>query len=141
MNYFIAQGNGGIVDFTWETTNEVGHAGFQLYARVDDDWELISGLIVGEDGSSLDTRTYHYQANTEATWFALVSVSTQEEVVPHGPYRLNQEYGQNIVQPEAFDWGKFEVEQAPKSAIQKRIEQARRSDPSLTDAPESETTE
>jgi len=142
MNYFRTTDVGGVVQFSWETTNEVGHAGFQLYARDGDDWSLISDLIVGEPGSSLDTRTYHYQVATDAQWFALVSVSTQEEVVAHGPFRLNSEYGQNMVKPEAFDWNTFVSETPTRNqiseSVNRRLQRALRADSSLT-SPSSES--
>ncbi|WP_170131953.1 SdrD B-like domain-containing protein [Arenicella xantha] len=147
MNFFSATRNGAIVEFNWETSNEVGHAGFQVYERGAEEWVLLNDtLIIGTPGHVLSTRSYTFQANTEAKWFALVDVSNQEEVVAHGPFRVGEEYGANMVTPEAFDWSGIELSEPNvddvRSVIDRRIQDLLRSGEydDLADEPSVEST-
>jgi len=56
-------------------------------------------------------RRYAYQAATDAQWFALVDISTSEEVTPHGPFRIGQSYGSSDLEQDSgrFDWSKVEL--------------------------------
>jgi len=111
MNFFSATRDGSAVNFTWETSNEVGNAGFQIFARNADDWELITpGIVPNAEGDSLTTKRYEFRAeNVDAKWFALVDVSTDEQVKPHGPFEIGKEYGQNLVDVQTFDWSKVKL--------------------------------
>ncbi|MFT6407116.1 MAG: protocatechuate 3,4-dioxygenase beta subunit, partial [Arenicella sp.] len=112
MNFFSATRSGDTVSFVWETSNEVGHAGFQVFARVDGGWEVLNQeLLVGNlDGDSdFDTKQYVFEAQTEAKWFALVDISDTEEVIARGPFQVGQEYGANLGEQEVFDWSLVEA--------------------------------
>jgi len=124
MTYFTSKGGNGVIEFNWETENEIGHAGFQIYARIGDQWVLISDLIGSEPGPALMIRQYTYQVTgIDAQWFALIDVSSQEEVTPHGPFRLGEEYGQNTIQPEPFDWSVIDLSEPSKDEISETIDQ------------------
>ncbi len=112
MNFFSATRSGSSVSFVWETSNEVGHAGFQVYARGEEDWELLNDeLLVGniDVSSDVETKLYSFEATTDAKWFALVDVSDSEEVIARGPFEVGQEYGTIIGESESFDWSSLEL--------------------------------
>ena len=61
MTYFTSQGDDSVITFNWETGNEIGHAGFQIYAHIDGEWTLITDLIGSQPGSALMVRQYEHQ--------------------------------------------------------------------------------
>jgi len=112
MNFFSATRTGSTVNFVWETSNEVGHAGFQVYARIADGWELLNEeLLVGniDVSSDIETKQYSFEATTDAKWFALVDVSDTEEVIARGPFEVGQEYGANLGENDVFDWSSLDI--------------------------------
>jgi len=112
MNFFSATRTGSTVNFVWETSNEVGHAGFQVFARVEDGWQLLNEeLLVGnvDASSEVETKQYVFEAQTDAKWFALVDVSNNEEVIARGPFEVGQEYGANLGEKDVFDWSLVDV--------------------------------
>ena len=123
LTFFKAESADGGVKFTWETANEIGHLGYQIYARGEDDWVLLNDeLILSKGGAALDARTYSYTAyNVDATWFALVDVSTTEELTLHGPYRLGETNGQALVETEAFDWDGVNMPKQTKSEVSESV--------------------
>ena len=123
MTYFTSQGDGSVITFNWETGNEIGHAGFQIYAHIDGEWTLITDLIGSQPGSALMVRQYEHQVTgIDAQWFALIDVSSQEEVTPHGPFKLGQEYGENTVELAPFDWSKIERSAPSKEEVSNSID-------------------
>ena len=107
VHSFIAKRVGGNIEFSWESSNEVGHVGFQLYARTDSGWELLNDqLIVSHDPSSaLANREYRFTAaDLGAKWFTIIDVSAAEELTPHGPFEVNVSYGEELQRPAEFDW-------------------------------------
>lgn len=135
LSYFESKLMGDEVHFNWQTAQEVGHAGFQLYARQASEWSVLNhDLIKHHDrADSLAIKKYHYSipyddVKNPYEWLALVDVSMNEEVVPHGPYRLGNHYGGEIVEAEKFDWSGFEREvslsKAQKSKVNQRIRSA-----------------
>ena len=122
INFFSSTRSGGTVNFVWETSNEVGHAGFQVYARTQEGWQLLNDqLLVGniDVNSEVETKQYNFEAQSEAKWFALVDVSDTEEVIARGPFKVGEEYGANLGKKDVFDWS-LVVPAAPKSVDEVR---------------------
>ena len=120
MNMFKSTSNGNRVTFRWETSNEVAHAGFQIYAKVDDDWELLTDKVIGGlPGQALQLRAYQFEAITDAKWFALVDISSNEEVTPHGPFKLGETYGSSDIgqEVEVFDWSQVDIYEPANDAV------------------------
>ena len=133
MSFFSATRNGDVVEFVWETSNEVGHAGFQIYGRSGDGWNLLSPeLIIAEsDGATeMQGNRYVFQASTSAKWFALVDVSNTEEVNPHGPFAAGQDYGEDSIAGTGFDWSTVKSSaptiESVRTLINQRISKIRR---------------
>jgi len=140
ITYFKATRNGSAVNFVWETSNEVGHAGFQIYARTEEGWVLLNEqLLVGDIGgsSNIEIKQYEFEALSDAKWFALVDVSNNEDVIARGPYQVGKEYGANIGEKEVFDWSAVDFEETQtvdqiresvNSRLNQRVEGSSQSD-------------
>jgi len=123
LTYFTATEVGGGVSFSWQSTSEIGHAGYQIYARGEQEWELVNEeLIVGQSGPAMQTREYSYTAyGVDATWFALVDVAADEDLTVHGPYRLGETHGEPIVEVEAYDWSGIKLEPPSKADVSESV--------------------
>ncbi|MCB0047072.1 MAG: hypothetical protein KDD92_16730, partial [Caldilineaceae bacterium] len=90
LNWFLAEPNGGMVNFQWETTAEQGVAGFNLLALHDDqtvvqlNQELIPSTVI----DSVAPTRYAFSAQTEATRFFLQEVSIGGIMRQYGPFDL-----------------------------------------------------
>ena len=135
LTYFSASATSGGVLFEWESMNEVGHFGYQLYARVNEDWVLINELPIVGDASqdALSHRSYEYFASMDAVqWVSLVDVSTSEVLTVHGPFELGDAYGARGSDVADFDWA--QVPSAPsvdgllRNATELRLQRLRQLD-------------
>lgn len=136
VNWFQSETQSGGVLFSWEASNEVGHLGYQIYARIEDEWQLVTPDLIRHD-SSVDAMQLHryeyFVAQLDTDWFALVDVSTAEDVTPHGPYRRGSTYGGHIEAPSEFDWGQIQVRKKPdqrqvESSVQQRLNRLMQAD-------------
>ncbi len=137
LTMFSAETARGGVQFTWESMNEVGHFGYQLYALIDDEWQLLTQepIISEETTDALATKRYEFfYAGAVQEWFTLVDVSTAEVLTLHGPYKLNEVYGSEAQDMPAFDWSQVSRMPNPalstqaQSQLEQRVEQLRKRD-------------
>lgn len=143
LSYFESNRAEGSLSLRWETLQEVGHAGFQVYARDAQGWrELSNGLIhENQSGSSLQRKTYATSFaladGFTPKWLALIDVSMNEGLVAHGPYRIGQAYGEKEINAPAFDWQSVSLPKglssAQKNTVAERIRRARAVDQTPTD--------
>jgi hypothetical protein len=117
------------VELEWETVQEVGHAGFQVYGKQESQWILLTpDLIQPQGGNSLAKSVYHHNLGSideSIEWLSLVDVSLSEEVVPHGPYQLAEYYGSRVVEEPDYDWGNVIIiepsDAAKRSMVDRRL--------------------
>ena len=129
INRFSSQKVGESVLFSWESSNEVGHLGYQIYNRDEAGWHLLnpSLIVQGSANDAMSIKRYEYSSgDARGEWFTLVDVSTAEELTAHGPYRLGEDYGESLQEPMAVDWQaiRLERENAKRStdSIKSRLE-------------------
>ena len=132
VDYFMARRVGGGIEFEWAASNEVGHAGYQIFARTNNGWKLLNEQLIVSQGSAsaMSTVGYSYTAyDVDAKWFSLVDVSVAEVLTPHGPFEINKRYGEDLERPAVFDWsviaGQNSDSAETASSLESRLEHLR----------------
>jgi len=91
----------------WESNNEVGHVGYQLYALLGREWTLLNPNMILSDGSGPAIKLRQYEFSSDAQdikWFSLVDVSLTEQLTVHGPYQTGRQYGAESPAEKSFWW-------------------------------------
>ena len=93
--WFLAERDGDVVDFHWQTASETGVAGYYLVAESDDGarHRLNDDLIPSHAIDSITPTEYTFNAATDATRFTLHELGIDGGVIAHGPFLLGREYG------------------------------------------------
>jgi len=106
------------IQVNWQTQTEVANLGFNIYGRIDEQWQQLNTTVIAGKGDSVEIVNYQVVVNSETDMIALSDIDGRGKETLHGPYRVGETYG---VEPErqATDW---------QSAIDRRNakEQARR---------------
>lgn len=134
--YFSSVAGGELATLGWQTAQEVGHAGFQIYARTEDGWQLLNEkLINSTNTNSLQAKSYSKVItlpNANVSWLSLVDVSVNEELVAHGPFKVGHSYGAKLTPASEYDWQLSELPemslQDKRTAITKRLRKAQQQD-------------
>ena len=117
----------GAVQFNWTTATEVGNVAFNLYQRIDGEWELINDEpIPSQVIDSTQTQYYSYQAfGLDSHVFGIEDIDLYGNTIMHGPFQLNQSVG--ISQEQRYTRRGSVDQQSPNSIDWKAIGQEHRS--------------
>ncbi len=110
--------------FEWSTATETSNLGFNLYAEIDGQLQLLNEDLI--PSKVVDTVTpQHYQfslVGIEAKTFWLVDIDTQGKTTQHGPYQLNQEHGRPTAINHTIAWQAIATEHQSKRVDRKNFQ-------------------
>ncbi len=117
LGYFVSRHAGPAVQFTWQTTNELGIAGFNLYVETTAGRrQLNDRLIASLAQDALAPQDYRFTAQDAAgDTFYLEEVDVLGRTRLHGPFGRGQVYGAPAVL-EPVDWDSIRAEAAALQA-------------------------
>ena len=118
LGSFSARQQGDVVVFNWFTQTEVANVGFNLYARIDDEWVYLNDEIILSKGDSVALQSYEFVAPTEATIFSLSDVDLTGNETLHGPFTLGQTHGV-VGERRIIDWQAEQAERQSKASERK----------------------
>jgi hypothetical protein len=100
LGWFLAEADGDLVDFRWQTVTETGVAGFNLLGVTEAGKEQLNNeLIPSPVIDSLTPTDYAVSFAADATTFYLQEVGVDGGVTEHGPFVLGEAYG-SYAQPD-----------------------------------------
>jgi len=103
------------------TQTEVANLGFNLYALVNDEWQLLNESLILSQGDSVAVQSYSATYSVESSMFAISDIDLTGKETMHGPFRLSEPYGQ-VSDRQVIDW---QAEKAEREAKQARRDAAR----------------
>jgi len=122
LGSFVAtSAGGGNVRIEWMTQTEVANLGFNLYALVNDEWQLLNESLILSQGDSVAVQSYSATYSVESSMFAISDIDLTGKETMHGPFRLSEPYGQ-VSDRQVIDW---QAEKAEREAKQARRDAAR----------------
>ena len=96
--------------FTWETTTETFHLGFNLWGETSEGWVQLNNRLISGNGADTDepqsyrqTRRLSREQRDEITQFGISSVDSTGYEEFYGPFSEGQEYGEEA-NDEPVDW-------------------------------------
>ncbi len=116
LSYFNATRSGTNVSFNWSTATETGNVGFNLYAqngvqRI----RLNKELIPSQATDSLSRLDYSFLAETSSDTFFIEDINVNGLSDLHGPFQLNEAYGDQIDQNK-IDWDSIHAQSQAATA-------------------------
>jgi len=104
LGFFDAQRLGnGQVRIRWQTHTEVSNLGFNVYGRIDDEWQQLNDRVIPGQGDSVELIDYEFTTSVATEIFALSDIDGTGKETLHGPFMLGQSYGANDPRIET-DW-------------------------------------
>lgn len=125
LSAFRATSKGTGLRFEWSTVNEVGNAGFDLWALRPDGWTKVNeALVLGSD--SMDGEDYAFETRDleGATLVRIESVASDGSVEVHGPFALDRTYG-GPREAAPIDWQEIAEESGAKAKARESAKVAR----------------
>ena len=114
----LAMRSGGRTIIEWSTVSEAINAGFNLYGLSRNGWvRLNSQLIPSSSLDLLEPQSYEFVVQgREFERFQLADVDFRGSERKHGPFLLNERYGEDI-QVHPIDWDSIRAEHRGKTRI------------------------
>jgi hypothetical protein len=124
MNYFHAKRQGSSLSIDWSTGTETGNVGFNLYVvDANGKRKLNTQLIPSTGFTTHDPQDYHFAASGLALsgtiTFTLEDIDFLGRTVLHGPFALDQVYGQRITGT-LTNWQQIQAECSQHQVLGKR---------------------
>lgn len=93
----------GAIRINWQTQTEVANLGFNIYAKVGDEWQKLNSAVVPAKGDSVQIVDYEFVVVTSSEQIALSDIDGKGKETLHGPFRVGQQYGKEP-QRQSTDW-------------------------------------
>jgi len=116
------------VNVSWTTQTEVSNIGFNVYGRLNGEWQQLNSDVIPAKGDSVELVDYQVELSSLATKFALSDIDAQGKETLHGPFILGTSYGAQS-ERQSTDWSdalerrqqkKVEREQKMREQMQER---------------------
>ena len=128
LGTFLAKSTAeGSVLVRWSTQTEVANIGFNLYGRVNDEWQKLNTEIVIGLGDSVAVQSYELLVTSSARVFSLSDIDLNGKETLHGPFLLEKSYG-TIGERRSIDWQSENDEGADKDAKRQRARKQHQSE-------------
>ncbi len=116
LGYFEAQPTNGGVLVRWQTQTEVSNLGFNVYAKIDDEWQKLNQSVIPGQGDSIELNDYELQIQSSASYFALSDIDAYGKETLHGPFILGRVYGANGTRIDT-DWQPSNIRRQTKEEL------------------------
>ncbi len=85
--------SGGGFRLRWQTQTEVSNLGFNVYGRVDGEWQRLNNSVIAGQGDSIELNEYQFDVVGNYRFFALSDIDGFGSETLHGPFAAGQIYG------------------------------------------------
>ena len=114
----VRQANGELL-ISWATQTEVANLGFNIYGRVDEQWQQLNANTVPGKGDSVEVVEYQLLVSSSAEQLALSDIDGQGKETLHGPFVVGQSYG-STPKRQSTDWTEAIERREQKQALRER---------------------
>jgi hypothetical protein len=124
MNYFHAKYQNSSLSIDWSTGTETGNVGFNLYAQDATGKHKLNAKLIPSTGFTTHTpQDYHFAASglsfSGTLTFYLEDIDFLGKTMLHGPFSVNQVYGQRVVGTPT-NWQQIQAECSQHAVLGKR---------------------